>query len=168
MPRRAVPRGRCGPVVWQDACMLLLTHEVGPDGVWGQYEYRMTWPYDWDFVLEATQSLLDSDMEQVQQLQVGVLGREEIDIVHELAPAGRRIHNTSAAKERGFLSISGISRAMGCPMKVVFVNQTAGLRVFAHLPSIPEEARSNPQVFTTYVSSLEIKTYMALARREPQ
>lgn len=148
--------------------MQLLTHEVGPDGAWGQYDYRMTWPYGWEFVLEATQSLLDTDMEQVQQLQVGVLGREEIDILHELAPAGRLIHRTSAVTERGFLAISGISRTMECPMKVMFVNQTAGLRVFAHLPSIPQEARSNPQAFTTYVSSLEIKTYMTLARKEPQ
>lgn len=148
--------------------MLLMSHQVSPDGIWGHYDYRTTWPYGWDFILEATQFLVDTDIEQVQQLQVGVLGREEIDILHELAPAGRQVHNTSAAKEQGFLSVSGINRTMGCPMKILFVNQTAGLRVFAHRPAIPEEARSNPQVFTTYVSSLEIKAYMSLARKEVQ
>lgn len=95
--------------------MQLLTYELSPDGVWGQYDYRLTWPYGWEFVLEATQSLLDSDMDQVQQLQVGVLGREEIDILHELAPAGRQIHRTSAVTERASCPSPGSAASWSAP-----------------------------------------------------
>ena len=146
--------------------MLLMSHQVSPDGIWGHYDYRTTWPYGWDFILEATQFLVDTDIEQVQQLQVGVLGREETDIVEEFHRAGRRLSDTSASQENGFLSIAGHSRIMECALKIVLVNQTAGLRLSAMRSQIPQEARDDPQAFTTYVSSLEINGHVAIARRE--
>lgn len=135
------------------------------DGEWLSYVFQTTWPYGWEFVLEACQVLIDRDLVRADRLFYGRMDERGPDHSAELEAVNGQIRATGAAQESAFLILGGYSRLMQCPLSLQFNNQTDVLMLTTYVEEVPEEVRERPDAFTTYVSSIELNAYISMTRK---
>ena len=76
--------------------------------------------------------MADADLDNISQVTTGDLGEEEKEITESYVRNNKKCFNLSElATEKGVLSIAGISKVLGAPMKIVWINQTNTLRFFS-------------------------------------
>ena len=127
---------------------------------WIQVDYKATWRYGYDFMLDAVQVIIDTDFQSdVQRLAVAeIAGGNNTEILTEAKLVGMDLRNCAAAsKECGALTVAGISNIMECPVQIVFFNQTDRVRLFCPVAEYFE--KNGERVFDNYMDSVEIKAY---------
>lgn len=135
------------------------------NGVWASYHFYGTWRSTWDFILETAQLILYTEFDPTHLVEVGLRGEENRRITEELARVNGDLRRSVAATEHDILVVAGDSKSMGFPVRFTFFNNTDRIILDAKLESLREQDRENPEVFTQYLSSLEISGYAAMARK---
>ena len=141
--------------------------KIKNDGGWTQVAYMTTWSCGYDFMLDAVQTVIDTDFrDDTQRVAVAkIAGAENTEILDAVKAAGMELRNCSeAAEECGVLTVAGISRIMECPVQIVFFNQTNKVRLFCPVPDYFK--KHGDRVFDNYMDSIEIKAYCRAAERK--
>lgn len=127
---------------------------------WTEVDYKTTWGYGYDFILDAAQVIIDSDFgSSVQRISVAeVIGGMSTDILKDVISANMNLRDCkTASKERGAFAVAGISNIMNCPVQIMFFNQTDRVKLVCPVPKYFEE--NGERVFDNYMDSIEIKAY---------
>lgn len=100
--------------------------------LWHQYDVSLaTDCYGWEQMIDWADYMSASDLEHITQVTTGSLGSQEEDITESYHKSDGKCAETQELKsEMGVLSIAGISKVLGMPMKIVWFNQTRILRFF--------------------------------------
>lgn len=107
-----------------------LKHFEGP---WNQYDFLLaSQGYGWDYILDSAEYMINAELEHIGTVSVSkVLGANEVELIDELNSAGGSIKKMkSLAEEAGALGIGGMSKIVGGPVKIVWINQTRVIRIF--------------------------------------
>lgn len=129
---------------------------------WMFADYEATYRYGWNFVLKAAQYIIDADfMDDLQRVATAdIAGDKDKEWLEEVRSAGNKLVDCpNVSAEQGVLIVSGLSRIMGCPMQIMFYNQTD--HVCLTTPKKEMFAEDN-DVFTKYMDSIEINVYKTL------
>ncbi|MBD5098852.1 MAG: hypothetical protein HDT35_04775 [Clostridiales bacterium] len=127
---------------------------------WVIVEYKTTWQYGYDFMLDAAQVIIDTDFQdKLQGVAVAeVAGAEDMEQLDQVRACGNHLRECpSVAEEHGVLTVTGISQIMECAVQVEFFNQTRLVRLFSPFPQYFKE--HGDQVFDHYMNSIEIMAY---------
>ena len=124
-----------------------------PLGNWRQYDILLAARgYGWDMMRNWADYVASADLEMISQVTTGALGAEETDVTQSYRQSGRKCENTKELeRENGMLSIAGLSKTLGAPVKIVWVNQTNTLRLFT-------TEKSNLRV-SCYVETMVRRTF---------
>ena len=145
----------------------MLLKGMNENNGWMFTEYQATWPYGYDFMLDAAQSVIDTDFKgNLQRVAVGAApGAGQEECLEEVRKFNNLLHDCPTMRqEHGVLIVSGLSEIMNCPLQLMFYNQTNIIRICTSSKSIFSEDGAN--AFTNYVCSIEIKAYCAATERE--
>lgn len=129
-------------------------------GKWVIVEYKTTWPYGYDFMLDAAQLIIDMDFrDELQRVAVAeVAGAEDMEQIDQVRACGNRLRECpSVAEENGVLTISGVSRVMECAVQFMFFNQTRLVRLVSPFQQYFKE--NGEHVFDHYMNGIEIQAY---------
>ena len=127
---------------------------------WMVAEYRATWKYGYDFMLDAAQIVIDTDFrEGLQRIAVAkMVESADREIIGEVNACGNVLRNCKTAQEEcSVLTIAGVSSIMECPVQFSFYNQTNIVRLYCPFKQYFEE--HGDHVFDNYMNSVEIKAY---------
>ena len=147
---------------------MILKKLYGSNG-WKFAEYQTTWPYGWDFMLDAAQQMVDADLlESDAELLFGVkdlAGAPMTDITDEVEDTDYELRECETLqREWGVLMLTGVSPILkNIQIQVEFYNQTGMLRIGTNKPEIFD---GDENALTTYVCSMEIKAYCAATERD--
>lgn len=133
---------------------------------WSICDYNTTWNYGYDFMLDAAQTLIDTDFkENTQRLAIAAISGEPFqERMEELRANGLQIRACeSIAEECGVLVISGISEIMELPMQFMLFNKSNVVKLYVPDAKVFEEYGDH--VFDKYMNSVEIKAYCKDAAR---
>ena len=99
---------------------------------WHQYDVLLAARgYGWDMMIDWADYMAVSDLEHISQVTTGSMGTQEKDITESYKNSNGKCAETQELKtEMGILSITGISKTLKAPMKIVWFNQTRILRFF--------------------------------------
>lgn len=144
----------------------MLLKKIKKEGHWIFADYQATWNYGYDFMLDAAQAVIDSDLKtELERVAIGQIGMGgQTECIEEVRRAGNVLRRCGKLKEeQGVLMIAGISHVMGCPVQLMFYNQTNVIRLC--IPSLYKNIfkKGGKNAFTTYLCSMEIKAYCAAA-----
>jgi hypothetical protein len=135
----------------------------------GKYaEYQTTWPYGWDFMLDAVQEIIDIDLlesdAEVRFAVREVAGAPMQEITDEVEKAEYDLRDCETMQsEWGVLMITGVSPILkNIQIQVELYNQTGMLRIGTTSAEIFDESEN---ALTTYICSMEIKAYCADTER---
>ena len=134
---------------------------------WVQMEYATTWSYNYDFILDAVQEVIDLDLqENLRRVAVTHMENDdEVEYLKEVLEHNRVIRDCpSLVRENAVVIVAGVSRIMEQPIQLVFFNGTA--EVCAYCPSWKFLDDNGDHVFDNYMNSIEIKGYCRNAERE--
>lgn len=144
----------------------MLFKEIKTESDWTIVEYRTTWPYDYEFVLDAAQELIDTDFhDSVERLAVSDESGKERELLQSVKMCGFDLRKCPAsARENAALSIAGKSRAMESAFQLVFCTGTDSVRLCS--PNGDYFKENGEHVFDNYMNSIEIKAYCRQAVRQ--
>lgn len=144
----------------------MLLKGIHEENGWMLADYHATWKYGYDFMLDAAQTVVDTDFgENLQRVAVGTLtgGRQE-ECMDEVRKAKRVLRDSpKLLEEHGLLIVSGISKLMECPIQLMFYNQTDRILLCTPFKRLFDEYGND--VFTTYMCSIEIRAYCTNTKR---
>lgn len=102
-------------------------------GAWHQYDILFAARgYGWETMKEWADYLAGADLTHVAQVMTASLGIEERDVTASYHEHGSCAAMPELVTECGTLSIAGFSTALHAPVKIVWINQTRTLRLFAN------------------------------------
>ena len=138
----------------------MLFKSIKENNGWVIVDYDATWRYGYDFILDASQTIIDTDFkDNLQSVSIteiiGAPNEEKIDEVREANNVLRDCE--TVAKECGRLMISGVSNIMDCPIQICFFNQTNNVRLQCPVREFFEQ--NGDHVFDNYMNSIEIRAY---------
>lgn len=109
-----------------------IKHSMLPDNVWHQYDILLDAKgYGWDTMKDWVDYMVEADLENISQVETGVLGTNKQNVTESYIAHGGKCKKTPELDtEQSMLSIAGISKIWKAPMKIVWINQTATLRLF--------------------------------------
>ncbi len=151
-----------------DSYIESIEHLSGKVGVfiWQQYDILLaTQKYGWDTMVDLVAYLETADINPINSLTVSDMPSDEaveLSHVYKLSKVGLKNFD-KLKEERGVLSIAGHSRTLNEDIKIVWFNQSRGLRLFT---------RSNDETLVRkYVETLIRRTFgtpdaMKLAQRQ--
>lgn len=106
-------------------------------GSWEQYDVVMnTWGYSWETMIEWADYLIDADIENLDQVTIGGYKLGEINLVNEYKKVKKCKRVKSLEEEQSTLGIAGKSKVLKQNIKIVWINQTNRLRLFAMIKDI--------------------------------
>lgn len=151
-----------------DSYIESIEHLSGKVGVfiWQQYDILLaTQKYGWDTMVDLVAYLETADINPIDSLTVSDMPSDEaveLSHVYKLSKVGLKNFD-KLKEERGVLSIAGHSRTLNEDIKIVWFNQSRGLRLFT---------RSNDETLVRrYLETLIRRTFgtpdaMKLAQRQ--
>lgn len=145
----------------------MLLKKIKKEKNWIFADYQATWGYGWDFMLDAAQTIIDSDWKnELERVAIGKIGTEDQECTEDVHRAGNELRRCGKlSEEQGILVIAGISHIMECPVQLMFYNQTNVIRLC--IPSLYKDIfKKSENAFTTYLCSMEIKAYCTAAERK--
>lgn len=107
-----------------------LHHIQGP---WQQYDFLLAaGGYGWNYIIDSADYMTKAELEQIGTVSLSkVLGGPETELIKEYHSAGNSVKAMgSLAEEGGALGIGGMSKIVGGPVKVIWINQSRVLRLF--------------------------------------
>lgn len=138
----------------------------GENDGWTMLEYQSTWKYDFEFMKDAAQTIIDDDFQNdLQRVAVAESSEgEDLEILDDVADSGYDLWECrSLDREYKTVIIAGKSRIMDCLVQFVFFNQTRTVRLFS--PDSEYFEKNGFNVFDNYMNSVEIKAYCRSAVR---
>ncbi len=144
----------------------MLLKNINTNQGWVYADYQATWKYGYDFMLDAAQAVIDTDFKNhLQRVTTGKMaGGEQMEYLEAVRRAGNQLRDCEEVKsEAGMLIISGISTIMDCPIQLMFYNQSNLIRLCTPFKELFEKNGDN--IFTTYLSSIEIQAYCKATER---
>ncbi len=145
---------------------MIFTHFAEENG-WIVVDYTATWKYGYDFMLDAAQTIIDTDFkDKLQRVAVAkIAGAPDAEKLDGVAAANNNLRAfADTGEENGVLTISGASSIMECPIQICFFNQTNVVRLFCPFKKYFDE--HGEHVFDNYMNSIEIKAYCKSAERD--
>ena len=118
-----------------DSYIESIEHLSGKVGVfiWQQYDILLaTQKYGWDTMVDLVAYLETADINPIDSLTVSDMPSDEaveLSHVYKLSKVGLKNFD-KLKEERGVLSIAGHSRTLNEDIKIVWFNQSRGLRLF--------------------------------------
>lgn len=107
-----------------------LHHIQGP---WQQYDFLLaSQGYGWNYMVDSANYMIQSELEQIGTVTVSkVLGADETELIDEFHSVGDSIKEMkSLSEEAAALGLGGMSKIIGGPVKIVWLNQTRVIRIF--------------------------------------
>ena len=142
-----------------------IQHTSGKVGfvLWQQYDILLAArPYGWETMVDWASYMETADFDGIDSVVIGELGEQDIELAHVYNQHKVGLKNFDRlAEERGSLSIAGHSRTLNDDVKIVWFNQTRGLRVFTH---IDDETLITKYVETVIRRTFGTKDAMKLAK----
>ncbi|MBQ8297259.1 MAG: hypothetical protein IJX77_05690 [Ruminococcus sp.] len=145
----------------------MIFQRITEDDGWMIAEYRATWQYGYDFMLDAAQTIIESDFqEKLQRVAVAEMpGAPYQERMDDVIAAGYKLRNCPAvSSECSALIIAGESKLMETPVQFIFFNQSNIVRICC--PSKEYFEKHGNDVFANYMNSVEIKAYCLDAERQ--
>ncbi|MBQ9956331.1 MAG: hypothetical protein IJO99_02045 [Ruminococcus sp.] len=134
---------------------------------WIFIEYRTTWEMNYDFILDASQVVINTDLRENLQ-QIAVSKAQGVDFENVLEEARDYKFNLrecpSTKEENGALIIAGRGQLMECPIQLIFFNNTSTVKLCSPERGYFEENGVN--VFDNYLNSVEIKAHCLKTERD--
>lgn len=102
------------------------------NGPWHQYDVILAARgYGWETILDWADYMATADLAHISKVSKAILpGANEIDVLDEYNKYSSFKKTPSLQEEGGVLSVGGMSKAIGGPMQIVWVNQSQLLRFF--------------------------------------
>lgn len=103
------------------------------EGPWHQYDFLLAANgYGWDYIVDSADYMTKAELEHIGTVSVSrIMGAPEIELIDEFNAAGSSIKAMkSLSEEAGALGLGGMSKIVGGPVKVVWINQSRVLRLF--------------------------------------
>ena len=97
------------------------------EGAWHQYDILLaSQAYGWTYMLDSAEYVVRTELDQIGTVSVSsVFGAESTELIHEFNSVGGSIKAMkSLSEEMGALGIGGVSKAIGLPVMIVWINQT--------------------------------------------
>lgn len=103
------------------------------NGPWQQYDFLLAaMGYGWEYMVDSADYMTKADLDNIGTVSVSFLiGSPEEERVDEYRACGSIKEMNSLKEEAGALGLGGISRIVGAPVKIVWINQTRVLRFFS-------------------------------------
>lgn len=97
---------------------------------WHLYTLQMTGGYGWEYMISSADYVKSVDFLDLQQVSYSMIaGAQEIDITKLFKNTNMKFAECKELEnERGILSMAGVSKHAGIPVKIVWFNQTQILR----------------------------------------
>ncbi|SEA29175.1 hypothetical protein SAMN05216462_0993 [Xylanibacter ruminicola] len=151
-----------------DSYIESIQHLSGKVGIWVWQQYDIllaAQPYGWETMVDLAAYLETADINPIDSLTVSDMPNDEaVELSHVYNQSKVELMNFDKLnEERGVLSIAGHSRTLNNDVKIVWFNQSRGLRLFT---------RSNDETLVRkYVETLIRRTFgtpdaMKLAQRQ--
>ena len=151
-----------------DSYIESIQHLSGRVGIWVWQQYDIllaAQPYVWETMVDLAAYLETADINPIDSLTVSDMPNDEaVELSHVYNQSKVGLKNFDKLKdERGVLSIAGHSHTLNNDVKIVWFNQSRGLRLFT---------RSNDETLVRkYVETLVRRTFgtpdaMKLAKRQ--
>lgn len=136
-------------------------------GPWNQYDILLASKgYGWEYMINWADYMATADLENISQVTTGNLASEEIEITKAYKSNNNKCLSLPELEtENGVLSIAGISKTLGAPMKIVWINQTNTLRLFT---IIDDETLIRKYVETLVRRTFGTKNEMKLGKPIPE
>ena len=151
-----------------DSYIESIQHLSGKVGIWVWQQYDIllaAQPYGWETMVDLAAYLETADINPIDSLTVSDMpSYSPVELIHVYNQSKVELMNFDKLnEERGVLSIAGHSRTLNDDVKIVWFNQSRGLRLFT---------RSNDETLVRkYVETLIRRTFgtpdaMKLAKRQ--
>ena len=151
-----------------DSYIESIQHLSGKVGIWVWQQYDIllaAQPYGWETMVDLAAYLETADINPIDSLTVSDMpSYSPVELIHVYNQSKVGLKNFDKLnEERGVLSIAGHSRTLNDDVKIVWFNQSRGLRLFT---------RSNDETLVRkYVETLIRRTFgtpdaMKLAQRQ--
>lgn len=151
-----------------DSYIESIQHLSGKVGIWVWQQYDIllaAQPYGWETMVDLAAYLETADINPIDSLTVSDMpSYSPVELIHVYNQSKVGLKNFDKLnEERGVLSIAGHSRTLNDDVKIVWFNQSRGLRLFT---------RSNDETLVSkYVETLIRRTFgtpdaMKLAQRQ--
>lgn len=100
-------------------------------GSWHQYDFLLAANgYGWDYIVDSADYISKAELEHIGTVSVSD-GAGETELVSEFNSAGGSVKSMkSLSDEYGAFGIGGMSKIVGGPVKVVWINQSRVIRIF--------------------------------------
>lgn len=124
-----------------------------------EYDFLlMEQPYNWAYVVDFADYLVKVDFERVDSIQVSEgTEADELDLINEFHETAGFVRKMSSLQnEFKTLSMRGLSKALGVPIKIVFTNQTRMVRIFATSDDEVTMARYTDAIVGRRLSQLQL------------
>lgn len=145
----------------------MIFHGLKEENGWTIAQYSATWGYGYDFMLDAAQTIIDSDFsDKTQRVAVAEApGSPFTEYIDDVRAADYNLRACpSVCKEGSGLIIAGESKLMHVPVQFAFFNQTNIIRICCPFKNYFEA--NGEQVFTNYINSIEIKAHCRATERQ--
>lgn len=119
------------------------------EGPWNQYDFLLdAQGYGWDYMVDSADYMTKAELEHIGTVSISkTLGSNEEELVDEFNAVGGSIKKMkSLSEEAGALGLGGMSKIIGAPVKIVWLNQTGILRIFSPV--------NDEELFTRYAESI--------------
>lgn len=122
-----------------------LKHFEGP---WNQYDFLLaSQGYGWDYILDSADYMTNAELENIGTVSISkILGANEEELVSEYKAEGSIKNMKSLSEEAGALGLGGMSKIIGGPVKIVWLNQTRVIRIFT--------PKNDEDLLTRYAESI--------------
>ena len=127
---------------------------------WVSAGYTTTWRMGYDIMLDMTQVIIDNDFkDSVERLDIDPGRGGYIHCIDELKAHGGVVRDCpTVCQESAAIIVSGHSSIWDCPLQLKMLNQTNQIVLWVPTNDLFYEEGNN--VYTTYLNSMEILTYV--------
>lgn len=103
------------------------------EGPWTQYDILLASKiYGWNYMVDSADYMIHAELEHIGTVSISkILGGDEKELIDEFHLNGDSLKKMdSLLEESSLLSIGGMSKIVGGPVKIIWFNQTRVLRIF--------------------------------------
>ncbi len=98
---------------------------------WHQYDIQLTSRYGWDYILASASFVSQADLNGADSVtKTNHIGAKETEYIHKVRECDNISSCPDLQAEASSLGVAGYSQNLGCPVKIVWFNQTNIVRIF--------------------------------------
>ena len=122
-------------------------------GAWVQYDVLLAARgYGWETILDWADYVAGEDVSKISKVAVALMpGMPETDYLNEYSQSGSFSKTEQLKIEKGLFTIGGLSKELGAPLQIVWLNQTNVLRFFT--------TTDDETLMTRYIETMIRRTF---------